>query len=95
MRIFGNTNLETIRILILHVNMRTSLFGDIEFWNIDFEFAVNELLWVFTPAIAFWQCYSVSGPKLFGSTWYGIRVQLILFPIAKLSFTQPHCKLLL
>jgi len=59
MRVFGNTNLETIRILILHVNMRTSLFGDIEFWNIDFEFAVNELPWVFTPAVAFWQCNSV------------------------------------
>ena len=53
-RIFGNTNLETIRILILHVNMRTNLFGDIEFWNIDFEFAVNELPWVLTPATAFW-----------------------------------------
>jgi len=50
MRIFGNTNLETIRILILHVDKRTSLFGDIEFWNIDFEFAVNELPWVFTAA---------------------------------------------
>ena len=54
MRIFGNTNLETIRILILHVNVRTNLFGDIKFWNIDFELAVNELPWVLTPAIAFW-----------------------------------------
>ena len=49
MRIFGIIKLEMIRILILHVNMRTNLRAEGRF-----KFVGNELPRAFTPAIAFW-----------------------------------------